>query len=756
VQGQGDNRTITKQIQSHLVRHEEKLLAARARMERRQDDHDLPFDRSGVDHLLVDEAHTYKNAEVQSSVRNLRGVPVGNGSQIAEDLGDKLAWLRQAHPDRPIATFATGTPISNTVAEMWVLGRYLRPDLLEELGLQSFDAFRAQFCQTVAAMELDPSGTHFRQVERLARYQALPELARWWGEFADVVQVEDLDLPRPELVSGARQVVTVEPPAGLAFYMSEVISARADAIRQRRVHPSEDNMLKLSSDCRAASFDWATFSGEHVDEANSALAACADRIASTYHQHRDRTYHTESGHEHPRRGALQLVFADLGTPKPGRDDTTYDKLKALLVRRGIPAEAVQFAHDHDANDAAKGRFFAACRDGRVAVAISSTAKMGIGTNVQTRLAALHHLDCPWRPSDIEQREGRILRQGNQNPTVAIYAYATERSFSVYGWQTLERKAGFIGQVMRATPDGPRSVEVSDTEALSYGEVKALATGDPDFLEAAGLDDQVARLERLARAHGRDTVAAQRRITGGERESGVLDRQIADLAPTANRIAALDPERPWRLTVGENTFDNRADAARAFVDATTWLRTPRPTTVAELPGEGLTVRFRPVPTTRGAAYELASPDGASFGGHGQVLVEDRYSISETVGALTRLDNRVRALPSHVTELRERRASLDERIAAARETAARPFPHRDELQEARRAVEEVRARLTARYSEPEEAPAEAPPAAEPSPAASVAAPAAQPGRPSPAPGRPGGIGQAPPDRYRPRPPGQGFGR
>jgi hypothetical protein len=256
--------------------------------------------------------------------------------------------------------------------------------------------------------------------------------------------------------------------------------------------------------------------------------------------------------------------------------------------------------------------------------------------------------------------------------VAIYAYATERSFSVYGWQTLERKARFIGQVMRATPDGPRSVEVSDTEALSYGEVKALATGDPGFLEAARLDDQVARLERLARAHGRDTVAAQRRIAGGERESGMLDRQIADLAPIANRIAALDPERPWRLTVGDNTLDNRADAARAIVDATTWQRSP--TTVAELPAEGLTVRFRPTPTTRGTTYELTNPDGASFGGHGQVLVEDRYSISETVGALTRLDNRVRALPSHVSELRERRASLDERIAAARETAGTVPPPR----------------------------------------------------------------------------------
>ncbi|HEV2808917.1 MAG TPA: hypothetical protein VGV93_00790 [Acidimicrobiales bacterium] len=213
--------------------------------------------------------------------------------------------------------------------------------------------------------------------------------------------------------------------------------------------------------------------------------------------------------------------------------------------------------------------------------------MGVGTNVQDRLVALHHLDCPWRPSDIEQREGRILRQGNQNPNVAIYAYATERSFSVYGWQTLEREAGFIGQVMRATPDGPRSVEVSDTEALSYGEVKALATGDPDFLEAAKLDDQVALLERLARAHGRDTVAAQRRVAAGEREAPRLDRQIADLAPIAERIAGLDPDRRWQVTIGDAVIDNRADAARAMVDATTWQRSP--TTVARLPAEGLEIR-----------------------------------------------------------------------------------------------------------------------------------------------------------------------
>jgi len=694
VEAQGSGRTLTKALEKRKVNAQEKLAKAKATLEARRDDHDLPFDKAGIDYLFVDEAQAYKNGEISSSVRDLRGVPVGDGSQQAADYRDKVTWLRESRPGRSTLTEATATPIANTMAEMWVHGRYLRPDLLEAMGMDRFDPFRLQFCDTVSAMELDPSGTKFRQVERLARYKNLPELSRWWGEFVDVVRPEDLNLPKPELVGGARKIVTIDPPPGLAEFMSVEVSRRADAIRNRQVQPEEDNMLKLSSDCRNASFDWEAFSGEHVPDEYSTLAACADDVAAVWERDRDKTYLMADGTPHPRPGSFQLVFADLGTPKKG-EPTSYERLKELLVARGIPAEQIQFAHDHDANAGAKDRFFASCRDGRVSVAIASTAKMGVGTNVQTRLAWGYHLDCPWRPDFIEQREGRWLRQGNQNTEVGTTAYATEKSFSVYGWQTLERKAGFIGQIMRATPDGPRSLDVTDDEALSYGEVKALATGDPDFLEAAKLEDELARVDRLSRAHARDVTAASRRVTSYDREARVLDHEIATLGPIVDRTAALDPERPWALTIDGEVHTNRADAARAAEDKIGYRHTPL--IVGRFAEENIELRFDPEGARAGRWTLVDGDTGAVLPGRLAVGVEDRFDINGSVGALQKVGNRVHSLGDTHASLIQRRETVGERLETSKTAAAAVFPHRDRLQTARKAVEAVRTRLAEKYGD-----------------------------------------------------------
>lgn len=706
---QGAAQTMTKTIEKALTKAEEKAKETQHRLDQGRDDHDLPFDQAGIDYLVVDEAHTYKNAEMTSSVRNLRGVPVGPGSDLAADLDQKLSWLREHRGDQPSVTFATGTPISNTTAEMWVMGKYLRPDLNDELGIRSFDSFRAQFCDTSAEMELDQSGTKFRQVERLSRYQQLPELARWWGEFADVVHVEDLGLPRPELATGRRQTIVVEPDPDLEHYMQVEVSARADAIAAGSVPPTEDNMLKLSSDCRNASFDWAGFSESEVRPENSPVAQCADRVAATWAEHQDHTYQTKTGADHPRPGAFQLVFADLGTPK-GDGTSAYDQLKDEIVARGVPADQVQFVHDHDQNDDAKGQFFEQCRDGRVSVAVSSTPKMGVGTNVQDRMVALHHLDCPWRPSDIEQREGRIMRQGNQNPKVDIYAYATERSFSVYGWQTLERKAGFIGQVMRADPNGPRSIAVEDTEAMDYGEVKALATGDERFLKAAKLDSEVSRLDRLSRAHVRDTSSATRRYTHAESRLTQTTARIEQLTPIAARIEALDPERPFRLKIEngrqEPAVENRADAARMVSRAMSPYRAAQP--VATFEAEGIRVAWTPdagMTVGRSGSEakksgELRLRDVASGAQIGQyVYVEDNQDISALAGALTRLRNEIDKQPDRLDQARTEAAELPAKIEAAKQTATREFPHAQALTEARTLSEELWADLRADYSPPE---------------------------------------------------------
>jgi N12 class adenine-specific DNA methylase len=683
-------RTLTKRIEKRLADHEERLKAAQAQHEQLRDDHEFFFDESGIDYLLIDEAHEFKNAELISSARNLRGVPVGPGSARSGDLDDKLRWLRDARPDRPVLTLATATPIANTVAELWVMARYLRPELLDDLHVSAFDGFRAMFADTTSEMEIDASGTRFRRVERLSRYKNLPELGRLWGEFVDVVTADQLDLPRPEVEGDGREVVLVEPAPQLAYFMTETVSERAEAIQNKRVEPHEDNFLKLTTEARIASFDWETYAGEPVDPTHSTLVAAADRIAATYRANAERTYLTATGEPHPRPGAFQLVFSDLGTPKPGRDDTAYDRLRQLLTDRGVPTDQVAFVHDHDANDDAKARFFAACRDGRVAVAVSSTSKMGMGTNVQDRLVALHHLDCPWRPLDIEQREGRIVRQGNQNPTVAIHAYAAERSFAVHGWQTLQRKAGFVGQIMRVDPNGPRSLEPDDAEALSYGQVKALATGDPDFLRLAELDDELARLERLQRSHHQEQAALARREARLGRRVAEVETDIARLRLIAAGIAATG-ETDTLMTTGPNTYTNRAEVARALRYQLG--RFPR-SAVVTFPQAGVAADWEPDENERRGGWLTIAAIGAT------VVVDDPRSETKLTGNLTSLINRLHDTPERLNGL-EHRALPDLRRQLDRTTAkaGEHFGRADELRQTRVEVAALREALVERYSEPE---------------------------------------------------------
>ena len=503
----GAGGLTVKRLEKQILREEERLQALLDSPR----DPGLEFEQTGIDYLIVDEAHDYKNLQ---TVSNIRDAAI-DGSQRASDLHMKLEWLRDRHGDR-VATMATATPIANSITEAHVMTRYLRPDLLQAAGIEDFDAWAATFGQTVTEIEVAPTGGgDYRMHTRFARFQNVPEMLRLWHVFADVKTAEDLQLPAPELAERrdgqrAPETVLIDPSPELQAYV-QALARRADAVRGRMVTPEEDNMLKVTTDGRKAALDTRLVTGQKASTPGK-LDHAADTIARLWREHRDQIYRTPSGDPSPITGALQIVFCDLSTPNPDRWNA-YDELRQLLAARGLPAEQVRFIHEAR-NDAEKARLFAACRAGHVSVLVGSTEKMGVGTNIQDRCIAIHHLDCPWRPADIEQRDGRGVRQGNQNPEIHIIRYATQGSFDTYSWQTVERKARFINQVMRGRLD-VREIEDIGENTLSFAEVKALASGDPLILDKAKIDAEVTRLHRLERAWQRAQHTLKGTIAGAE-------------------------------------------------------------------------------------------------------------------------------------------------------------------------------------------------------------------------------------------------
>ncbi len=511
-------------------------------------DDGIRFEETGVDYLFVDESHLFKNRRVDSAIDGMSHP----GSQRAQDLDAKLWALRRQHGPR-VVTFATATPVANSIAELWTMQTYLQHDVLATADLAPFDSWAATFGRTVTALELAPDGASYRMQTRFARFQNVPELLTLYRQVADVRTADDLDLPVPALAGGGHETVVVPASDRLSTYVAE-LAARAERVRSRAVDPAEDNMLKITGDGRRAALDLRLV-GEQPDPDGGKLRAAANRIADIYRDSRGRRYLDALGERATRSGALQLIFCDASTPS-SRGWNAYDELRSLLVEQGLPRDEIRFIHEATTDDA-KDKLFAACRDGRVAVLVGSTDKMGVGTNVQARAVALHHLDCPWRPADIEQRDGRILRQGNQNPEVRVLRYATEGSFDIYMWQTVERKATFINQVATGRA-ADRDVDDIGDQALSYAEVKALATGNPLILEKAAVDAEVAKLSRLERAHRDDQHRLRRSLEAAERRTAALEERINHLTPAMATRTDTRGDR-FSMTVAGTRHTKRADA-----------------------------------------------------------------------------------------------------------------------------------------------------------------------------------------------------
>lgn len=569
-QRENDSDTrIVKELERAKKRLDARLKALAA--EHRKDS-TLTFEELGVDRLFVDEAHAFKNLFYVTKMTRVAGLPQ-TASERAFDMLLKVQHIQRINEGGGVV-FATGTPVTNTMAELFTMQRFLQMEGLRKQNLQHFDSWAATFGEPVTAMELAPDGAGYRLNTRFARFVNVPELMQQFRQIADIQTAEMLKLPVPALDGGKASVVRAPATPELKALVAS-LAKRAERMKTSRVDPREDNMLKITSEGRKAALDLRLIRGRATDHPESKVNQAVREILAIWQETRAQRL-------------TQLVFCDLSTPKiDGRGFSVYDDIKAKLVAAKVPAGDIAFIQEHD-SDAAKAGLFRDVRAGKVRILLGSTQKMGAGMNVQTKLVALHHLDAPWRPADIEQREGRILRQGNSNATVKVLRYVTEGSFDAYMWQTLETKAKFIAQIMTGQTTA-RKVEDLDTPALTYAEVKAIASGNPLVIEKAKVDAEVMRLSRLRAEHAESQFTARSRVRMLEQDVPRMEKQVAamkqDLAARQDTRGEL-----FTMIVNGQVHKERPKAGEALIQVVDrHYRAPAPVVVGEL--AGFRIEFR---------------------------------------------------------------------------------------------------------------------------------------------------------------------
>lgn len=666
--------TRVKRIERDIKSIEEKYVRA-ADLK----DPGLTFESTGCDYLFVDEAHNYKNLARTSAHPELACTP---GAQRAFDLSFKLRALRESKTEQrardgfdvadylpAVATFATGTPVANTLSEMWVMQHYLRPDLLALAGVESVDAWAVQFTQTESKLELGPDGTTWRMKDRVARFANVPELLALTASFSSVVGREDITAALPELVGGERRLVSRPASEPVAAFIKD-LAHRANNLPR---DPAEDNLLKITHEGRMAALD-PRMMGLPADPGDGRLGDVADQIMRIHAAGAERVFTDALGNPEPVPGVLQIVFADRGTPKDDGTFSVYTELRNVLAARGMPPERVRFVHEAR-TDEERAALFTACREGRVSVLVGSTEKMGTGVNVQKRAAALHHLDCPYRPADLEQREGRIIRQGNQVPEVEICNYVTEGTYDAVMWQMVARKAAFIAQIKRAGSTGRVVEDLSDDMTISAAAASAVATGDPRIIERAEVMHHVARLETLEGAW-RGEVASLERDRRVERAAAQrMGERLAVLRTvTANLRSTVGTA--FAIRIGDRHYTERSAAAEVLTGvlvrgfAAMEAGTQKAVDGVELGGVGL--RFTPALTGRSLIAHLVAD------AEHQVRIDLTEQIGTAEGRrgiITRCENLVAAIPGQVEALMvrhqrrlERAAELDQAPVPVFERAA----------------------------------------------------------------------------------------
>ena len=646
-----DSRLTVKQLESKKKQLKTKLSNL---LDAPKRDDVVTFEELGADSLMVDEAHNFKNLMTVTKMHNIAGISTTE-SQKASDLFMKCQYLDEITGARGV-TFATGTPISNSMTELYTMQRYLQQYTLERNGLANFDSWAATFGETVTAIELAPEGTGYRTKTRFARFFNLPELMAMFKECADIQTADMLKLPVPALVGGKPTNIQLKP-SEIQKQMVAELGERADKIRNKMVKPYEDNMLKITNDGRKLALDQRLIDPDLPDDPDSKVNICVGKIFEIWE------------HTMPQRSA-QLVFCDLSTPKAGVFNV-YDDMKAKLIERGIPETEIAFIHEAN-TDARKTELFGKVRSGAVRVLMGSTAKMGAGTNVQKRLIALHHLDVPWRPSDIEQREGRILRQGNENKEVYVFRYVTEGTFDAYSWQLIENKQKFIGQIMTSKSPA-RSCNDMDEAALSYAEVKALAAGNPLIKEKMDLDVQLTRLKTLKAAHDSQRYELENKIAiGFPAEIRKCKEQIENATVDAatvkeHSVVDADGKDVFCIQLEKKVYYEKEPAGKALLGLLGLaLNSEKPVPIGHFKGMELQIQHLPF----GNEY------------HARLAGSGTYSTqlgADVLGNLTRLSNLANGIEPSIEKTRNMQIQLEQQLASAEEEVKRPFPQATELTE-----------------------------------------------------------------------------
>ncbi len=652
--------------QNYTIKQLEKTKKSlQARMKKLNDqtrkDDVVTFEQLGVDRLFVDESHSFKNLFLYTKMRNVAGISQTD-AQKSSDMFMKCRYMDELTGGRGI-TFATGTPVSNSMTELYTIMRYLQYDTLMRMGMGHFDSWAATFGETVTAIELSPEGTGYRAKTRFARFFNLPELISIFKEAADIQTSDMLNLPVPE----AEFINEVLKPSEEQQEMVSAFSERAEDVRAGLVNPTVDNMLKITNDGRKCALDQRLLNELLPDAEKSKVNTCVENAFQVWEEGKaDRT--------------TQLIFCDLSTPKGDGTFNVYDDVRNKLTEKGIPKEEIAFIHEYN-TEAKKAELFAKVRTGQVRILMGSTPKLGAGTNVQDRLIALHHLDCPWKPSDLEQQEGRILRQGNQNDKVKIFRYVTENTFDAYMWQILENKQKFISQIM--TSKSPvRACEDVDDTALSYAEIKALATGNPYIKEKMDLDVQVSKLKLLKANHTSQIYRLESDIAKNfPVQISALKERIAGMQVDLQVVKSVDLQDndTFAMTVGNVLYEDKKEAGEALIAACAGLKTVSTGgKVGEYHGFTLSASYNMFAN----AFELTIKGKCSY----------KLEIGkDPVGNMQRIHNTLSSIDRKLTESEQKLETVQQQLATAQEEVKKPFPKEAELNEKMERLSELNALL-----------------------------------------------------------------